>query len=339
MRGAGRWLLSFAIIVMLSAWIGAAVAQTTIFNKQAVKDWLASSGTYDTALRSFFTLENSQGVATKEDFQTTFDATFPPSYIKQQTETALDATYDWIDGKKQTVDFSIPIQEKRDDFSNNLRKQIEPRIAALPQCPTRANPTADNPTCIPQGMKANELTDQLLRLSDDNDFLRQPITANTVAQSGQQLPSLSYLPMLSDLTGWLALTLPLAILLCATGYVLLSDNKLRGLGIISRRVFIHGLIFTVLGGLLWWFSRTLDLAATAQAPDIQQLTVIKNVVNPVFRIALPSIGHGLMFFGGSVAGVGGIAWLISFIIRRRRTRSSLLQAPVEKPTPTIPMRK
>jgi hypothetical protein len=310
-------------------------------NRQVVKSWLANSGVYEKALRSFFTLDSNQGIATKEDIQKAFDVTFPPSYIQQQTNVILDATYDWIDGKQPAIVFSIPIKEKRDAFTANLTSQIEPRIAALPQCTTRTSPATDVPTCLPQGVKASDYTSQLLRLSDSDDFLAKPITPQLLAQSGQPLPNISALPTYANYIRTLTAALPVGILLCAAAYVLLSDSKLRGLAMVSRRTFFHGLFVAVAGGLLWWFGASLDLGVTSQGADAQQIAVVKNILNPLMRHVLPDLGRAIILYSGIVTLVGGIGWLTAFIFRRRLTRVAQFSpkpiAPAAPPqTPPAP---
>jgi hypothetical protein len=334
LRGAGRWLLSLLVAAMVTAWIGASVMQATLLNRQVVKSWLASSGMYDKALRSLFNLESNQDVATKEDMQNAFDTTFPPNYIKQQTETVLDATYDWIDGKKPNISFSIPIKDKRDEFTANLIKQVQPRIAALPQCPSHSSPNTTKPTCIPQGTKADDFTKQLLNISSDDSFLAQPITPQSLVQSGQQVPNIPALPMYASYIRTLTLALPAGILLCAAAYVLLTDSKLKGLAIISRRTFFHALLIAVAGGLLWWFGSSLDLGAASQGADLQQILVIKNILNPVLRDVLPDVGRTIILYSGIVAAAGGIGWLASFIARRQLVRvTQFSPKPISTPAP------
>lgn len=334
LRGAGRWLLSLLVATMVTAWIGASVTQATLLNRQVVKGWLANSGMYDKALRSLFNLESNQDVATKEDMQNAFDATFPPNYIKQQTETVLDATYDWIDGKKPNISFSISIKEKRDEFTANLIKQVQPRIAALPQCPSRTSPSTAKPTCIPQGTKPEDFTKQLLNISSDDSFLAQPITPQSLTQSGQQVPNVPSLPMYASYIRTLTLTLPAGILLCAAAYVLLNESKLRGLAIISRRTFFHALLIGVVGGLLWWFGSSLDLGVASQGADLQQTLVVKNILNPVLRGVLPDIARAIILYSGIVAAVSGLGWLVSFVARRKMNRvTQFSPKPVVAPAP------
>jgi hypothetical protein len=317
LRGLGRWLISLGIGLLLAAWITGSVLQASVLNRDMVKHWLATSGVYDNALKSFFMLETNQGLATGEDIQKAFDATFPPSYLRQQTETVLDATYDWIDGKSSNISFTIAIKDKREAFRDNLIKQVEPRVAALPACPTRINPNTNNPTCIPQGVNARDFAAQILQLDDDSDFLNVPITPQSLAGSGFQAPEVPQLPGIVGAVRSSLLVLPIVLLVFGAFYVLLSDSKLRGLGIIGRRVFFQGLLVVAGGVLVWTAGPTIDIAAATQGNDTQQLALAQNIINPVVRTILPDVGRLFALFGGIVTAAGGAAWLVAFIIRRK----------------------
>lgn len=293
--------------------------QQTLLNRDTVKGWLATSGAYDNLVPSYIKPSTSTGVATNQDVQAAIDNTFTPNYVKQEAEAAIDATYDWIDGKKQTIDFSIPVQDKRQDFINNLITQIEPRLAKLPRCPTRTSPDTAVPTCIPQGMSAHDLAAQVTQLADGNTFLNQPLTQDNIGQSGLQLPNMNYLPKYASYIRTLATVLPLLILLCAAGYILLSTDKLRGWATMSRRLFFQTILIAVLGGVMWYIGSSIDISAATQG-DQQNTAVVKNIVNPVLQHVLPDISKALVFSAGGIALVAVLSWLTAFILRRNMTR-------------------
>lgn len=326
LRGIGRWFLAVAVATMIGVWMSAAVLQATLLNRDTTKRWLAESGVYDTFISSYFKSQapQSSGIVTNDDINKAFVATFPSGYVKQQSETALNAFYDWVDGKTQTVSYSLPVNEKRQEFVNNLVKQVEPRIAALPQCSTRISPNTKTPTCIPQGVNASTFTADLIKLADEDPLLKSPITPQTVndtaTASGSKLPDMSYLPMAAQWTRQLAVVLPMLILLAATSYVLLHDDKIRGLALISRRAFFQGLVVVLGGAFLWFAGTNLDLTTAAQDSDPQQLAIIGNVLNPFVQIVLPDIGKAFALVGGAVAAIGGAGWIASAIIRRKYTK-------------------
>ena len=80
------------------------VLLSTIFNTGVVKGWVASSGMYEKLLPLTVVIESGNAAASKEDLQKALETTITPNYLRQKGEKVLDATYDWINGKTQTID-------------------------------------------------------------------------------------------------------------------------------------------------------------------------------------------------------------------------------------------
>lgn len=325
LRGISRWFIAVAVATMIGIWISAAVLQATLLNRDTAKRWLAESGVYDAFVGSYFQSQaQTSGLLTNDDINKAFVATFPPGYVKQQSETALDAFYNWVDGKTKTVSYSLPVNEKRQEFVNNLIKQAEPRLAALPQCPTRIVPNASKPTCIPQGMTAATLAQNSIRLADEDPLLKNPLTTevvtNAITQSGAKLPDAPWLPMAAQWARQAAVVLPMLILLAATSYILLHEDKIKGLGAIGRRALFQGLIVVIGGAFLWVAGTNIDLTTAAQDSDPQQLAIISNIVNPFIQIVLPDVGRAFVLFSGIVAVLGALAWIAAVIVRRKYTK-------------------
>lgn len=335
-RGIGRWLLAIAIGFSIAAWISVWVLQSTLLSRDTVKGWLASSGVYDNSFKPFANIDIKEGIAKKEDFMQALEQTFQPGYVRTQTEKALDATYDWIDGKSGTISFSIPVADRREEFRNNLVKVVTPRLAQLPACPTRVNPNTNNPTCIPQGMNAASFADQSLRFADNSTFLNAPITQDSLKDAGFAFPDMSYLPSVAAAARTATVALPIAIIIMGAGYVLLSESKLRGLTVIGRRVLLQGAIVALGGGLLAAFGSSIDLSAAAEAGDAQQATMVAAVINPLVKIIMPSLGQAFLAAGAVVAATGGVAWLVAFIIRRNYTKVTQFTPGPKPPVPPRP---
>ncbi|HKX73698.1 MAG TPA: hypothetical protein VJM32_06775 [Candidatus Saccharimonadales bacterium] len=343
LRGLSRWLLAIAVGLVLAAWVSVSVLQATLLNRDTVKGWLATSGAYDDGLKPFAIIESNQGLATSQDMQAALEQTFPANYLKTQTERAIDATFDWIEGKKTSITFSIPVQERREEFRNNLVLIVTPRLAQLPACPTRVNPNTSNPTCIPQGMSAASFADQSLQLVEGSGFLDGPLTQNTLKEVGIELPEMPYLPAAASAMRTASVVLPILAVLMGIGYVLLCDSKLKGLSVIGRRVFFQGLLITIGGGLLWFFGAKLDLSAAAQAGDAQQAAMVVNIINPLVQTVFPGVGLAFAMFGGMITAVGGATWLAGFFARRKYTKVTPFTpgpkppaAPTQPPSPEQP---
>ncbi|HSE61922.1 MAG TPA: hypothetical protein VLA88_06565 [Candidatus Saccharimonadales bacterium] len=336
LRGIGRLLLSLAVALMLTAWISAGVLQATLFNRAAVPNWLRESGVYGNAINTAFQVQepandgDTQAFATKDDLKNALLATFTPSYIQQQSENALGSIYDWIEGKAQTISFTIPIEQKQAEFKTNFTKQIEAKLTSLPPCPTRVNPSPTNPTCIPQGMSAADLATRLTPqiTTEGGAFLDKPITA-----SGLNLnTNATWVPAAYASTKLLTFVLPFAIILAAAMYVFISDPKLKGLSTISRRIALNGLLLVIGGIVIAQVGRTYDFNSLLND------STMGAIINPLLHQVAPAIGQTLAVMGGAVMAVGGISWGIAFYLRRRQQsvgpRSGKPQKLPAPPAPT-----
>jgi hypothetical protein len=348
LKGFGRGLLSFVAFLFLSLWLSAATLQMTLLNRDTVMGWLNNSGLYQNFIASLPTEISQEGglqqsFITGDDLKAALGKTFTPSYIQQQTETALHATYDWIEGKQATIAFSIPVQQKQKELSQHLAKQIEPRIAKLPACATTLSPSTNGkPTCIPQGMTAASFAAQLTRFGDtgEGEFLSKPLTQKDL--SNTQLPDMSWLPTVAANLRWLTIALPIGAIALATAYVFLSDSKLRGLAIIGRRFLVHGALVVAAGALLWYFGSSFSLSSAVQTDDAVQLSAVQNIADPLLKVVVPTLGQTLVLLGSLPLGLGAAAWITSIVLRKRLEAHPLhvnhsLPTPVaesvDKPTP------
>ncbi len=342
MRGAGRWMLSFLVALFLSLWLGVATLQMTILNRHMVEGWLQGSGLYQNLIDS---LPMEVPGATEKSFIAASDikealaTTFTPSFLQTQSETVLNSTYDWLEGKQPKITFSIPINQKKAEFAANLAQQLEPKIAALPQCTTRLAPSTDQPTCLPKGMSAASYAAELSNLvdSDGQDFLNKPITQDDLGNG--QSRALSWLPAVVPNVDWMVVALPLLAFAAAAGYVLLSEDKMKGLATIGRRTFFHGLVVCILGGAIWFFGQSvqIDSLIPAAVGSEAEQTLVKNLIEPIVHRVAQDVGQVLTLLSGSIALVGAATWLTGHVIRRRlEDKKSLNSTPTAPPMSNDP---
>lgn len=328
-----RGLLAVALSAALSIWILVATLNATIANREVVKQWLVASGVYQNALGSVLQVSASSAadgkIVSSDLLQKALAQTFDSAFIQQSTNTVLDASFDWMEGKTQNLTFSIPVQEKAGAFSANLAALVLPKLEALPQCTTRIS--VDNPneiTCLPAGVNAKDYAAQLTQPSQETNFLQAPLTQDTFKGSFPQSP---WLPQAMQWTRTLFAALPIAMLCVAALYVWLSPSKLRGLGLVGRRLTI-GAAITLIGGLFLWFSSmTVDVSGSVEATDQQQVAIANTLVNPLARTILPDVGRALTLYSGIVVAVAGATWLGAFIWRHKRSSGQPPHGPLVPP--------
>ena len=333
-RGIARWGLAFFIGTFLSAWIFVATLNATVANREVVKNWLAQSGVYKHALDNTLRVTADQSgslmdLTTNTTLQQALTKTFDSTYIQQYTNKVIDATYDWVEGKAPAITFSIPVQEKSAEFSANLAAEIKPKIEMLPPCNSRiGNLNANQITCIPTGVSADDYAKQLAQPSSSNGFLNTPITQDNLRSPIQ----LSALPALAQAMHMLLWALPIAVAVCGALFVLASDAKLAGLGRLGRQLTINAGLVLVLGLVTWYVGASLDLNSVLEG-DEQQVAIISSLTNPLARTVIPDFGRALSIFSGIVTAVGGILWLGAFLLRRKPQKHA--EVPnIPPPAPT-----
>lgn len=327
LRGMGRWLLAILMGTAFGTWLLVATLQMTILNRQVAKEWLQSSGLYSNLIDSIpFQVDNGDGGAKKsfittQDIQGALKKTFPPSYIQTQSETILDSVYDWMESKSDKVAFTIPISDKMTEFATNLATQIQPKLATLPACSGMIPPNDGEPTCIPRGLSIAQFAAQLsdITKTDGDNFLSKPITQDSFGNTESHL---DWLPSAVSQLGWLSWTMPVLGVLCAAGYVLLSDSKLRGLKVVGRRVFFQGLVAAAIGGVAWYLGGQASISSLLGSlenagGDNTTAVAATQLIDPVLHVVLPVIGQVMTLLSGSLAIVGGIVWFVAIWLRKR----------------------
>lgn len=337
LRAVVRWVCVALISAALSVWVVVAVAQATVLNRGTVKQWLAQSGVYHTGIGNIVQAQQSGGqgdsLITTDVLQKAFAQTFPASYVQQGAETAVDATYNWLDGTARSITFSVPVQNKSDEFAKNLAAVITPKLAQLPQCSGQV-PNDGSVTCIPQGETPQDFATQLTQLSSSGDFLNAPLTNQTVGQSmlaSGGSPSLQWLPAAVQMAHTLFWALPVAMVACAALYVLCSPDKLRGVSMVGRVVAINTLILVVGGLVMWYATSSIDLSSTVMASDQQTASTMASIINPLARTILPGVARALVLYSGIACAIGVGLWIGLALWRRRRLHTAS-GPPIPPPT-------
>lgn len=332
-----RWLCAIIISIALSTWIVVATINMTVTNRTVVKQWLASSGVYDTALSSLLrvdptTSSTSAGtIISNSDMQKALAQTFNAEYLKTSTNTIIDATYDWMEGKTKAVTFSIPVQDLSSNFTNNLTAIIEPKLAALPACTGKAT----YPSCLPAGISAAEYAKQVTKPSNSSPFLGEPFTQNSF---GDSAPSLPWLPYAWQAAQFLFIALPVVIIIAIGIYVSASKDKLLGLLHNGRQITISSAVFLIVGVTMWLAGGAINLAANTAGMDASQAAMLTGFANPLVRAIITGCGSALTIASGGAMLVGVALWVGAFVWRRKRDSRATKQvtptaAPKDPQTP------
>ncbi len=314
-----RWLCAFLVSVVLSIWIIAATINFTIADRSVVESWVSKSGVYDSVLStinvSTTSTDSSGTIITNSDVQQALNETFDAAYIEDNTNTAIDAFYNWLDGKTTEVSFAIDVQDYSDAFVNNLTDIVQAKLEALPQC----TGTNTYPSCLPSTTTAESYAKQIAKLSNNSSFLSEPITQDSLSQT---FPALTWLPFAVQLVKTLTIVLPIALLALAGLYIVLSQDKMRGLSYIGKQ-FTFGSVAFLIGGIAAWMLS--GLAGFTSSESNQQ--IINLIVNPLIKVVLASFGQILTILSGAVVLVGVLIWILATVLIKKRSGRSKSERP------------
>ncbi|MDB5165334.1 MAG: hypothetical protein JWM00_224 [Candidatus Saccharibacteria bacterium] len=330
------WLARLVCVLAVSGTVSLLVLQTTLLDRTDVKQWLKASGLYDSSLISaLFPAEStqvdiptvaatSQELVSNEAVKAALQRTFTTDFIQSGFESVIDNSYDWMEGKRATFAFSVPVDSKRDTFIAELIKEVEPRVAALPPCGVVAQSL-----CRPAPIPPADFTRQIVTDSiGQSDFLKAPITQTMFAAASQQqdTTSLSELPRLRSAVAFLLYLLPVLFCVAALGGALLSlrGTRLQFFIKLSRGVFSNMILAVVIAGVVLLLDRS-------GALPIEQLLGQSNPLAPFIAHFITQMITGIAWTLLLIAGITLVistgSWIALSIIKKRRPAIELPPNP------------
>jgi len=338
------WLLRLLCITAVSGTVYLATISTTLLDRHDVKEWLGASGVYDDGalISALFAVQPEatpqSGIVTTEQDIITTDATkhalakaFPASFLRQSFSSVIDTSYDWIEGKRDTFSFSVPVQSKRQAFIEELIKEVEPKVATLPLCTLNAR-TLCRPNMSVADFARQLVTDSLAA----SDFLQTPLTetAFSSATSGEEVSSLSQLPRLRQAVSWLLWILPVVFVLSLLGAWLLTErgHKLALGTKLSRGIFSSMTLATVFSGTIILIEKFYGLPLEAALPQAGALAPIaaRFMVDMILAFAWSLLLYALIPLILSL-----IAW-ITFSQLKKRPQTPATDGLFPPQPPTLP---
>lgn len=97
-----------------------------------------------------------------------------PTFFENSFTTAIDATYDWLEGKTNKPTFVIKITEDKNTFIRFLSVTFKEKMAALPECDVSFNPPPNfdplGSKCRPRGFNLEEIDRFIQENSEREEF-------------------------------------------------------------------------------------------------------------------------------------------------------------------------
>jgi hypothetical protein len=323
LRDAFSWISLYlvATFFFLSANV---FALFMVFNAPNLKDTLKEQGTYDKIVPAVLSTATYSPEAVGQlplNEPWVKDATqkaFPASDLEQKGNTAIDGTFNWLEGKTDKPGFTLDFTNNKQNLGTEIGKATENRLAALPRCGLNNFPDSIDAfklSCLPPGYSASALGSQVSSdIVKDQTFLKNPVISSdkftfnpeTTANKVNPLDQLSGLRTFyqhRQLYMWL---LPFLTVFCAVLGYFLATNRYRALKRLTRSFMASGvglLIFALFLGF------GIDHITKLAAGD----TVTKEIAGPLLR----DLAHQARMIYLVFAVIGIVLAIIISLLRRK----------------------
>lgn len=326
------WLLSplFVILLFATAFDVGFVRVAT--HPATVKKLAADSGIYNAVVPNLLaqtkTISTNYGTASTADpiITKAANSALPPQFIQQNTETAIDNVYEWLDGTIARPNFSIDLSGSKTLFANKVADALETKLSSLLACSAaQSREVAQgapfdvfNATCSPGGSDPDGIIEQLRSsLASEQGFLPSSTINPSQVKNGGSSQSifdgqLKNAPKQYQDLKKTPLILALLTILTGVGIVFLSSTWQKGLRHIGINLVVIGLIMLAFS---WALNRAVS---TDIAPKIRidNATLQQDIRNLVTELA-QQIDKNYWYFGAGYALVGAGAVATAEVFRRR----------------------
>lgn len=353
------FLVSSAFLGLLFLVAGVWTLRQTVMDRTVVKSWLAESGVYDgfidqaARIAKEQTSKQAEAAPEGENFDPTVfvaaaQSAFPPNVLRENVEKVLDGTYDWLEGRTDSLRFTLDLSEERRIFIDSLGSQAMTRVAGLPACTEGIGTENFDPfqaACAPTGFDAAAQIENLkTELAANPDFFGDPVITESDVKINNESPAAGNTSQTQKSPGEVFKEAPRWY-----GYAKLSPVALSLLAVLNA-VFIwllsrpHKTVLKKLGGLFLSASIALAISGAGSRLLMNWLSngglkmegdangVAEAVILPLIREVNRSLAWWSFVFAGLYAAVAIVLLAIWFSVRHHRASSPLA---AEEPAPPI----
>ena len=331
--GFSQTILLFALfIAVFSATV------FTLFTPLHIKNWLSGGRIY-TAAPSVIT-ENITKNESKND-QTSSLLTNPlikqavletitPKLLSTTADSLIDNGFGWLDGTSKELRLTIPIDQIRKDFADNLHDLIHERYESLPPCTPQLQPSTTDPLTI--NCRAGNVLpghEELEAYIDQTIDSSGIFNAETIKDGSVVLAenSNTTLPKIYQYTKLIPIIASLLVVLGGVGVVLTSDKRKLGLAKLGRLLAAAGLL---IASLLWLSSIALIQAEDSIYDHITNLAARDAIHATLTTIKSDLLRTGLVF--ALIPIVFGLV-LVTIMYVDKKIHEPRKPKPVPEPVP------
>ena len=180
------FLASTFVISLLVATATVWIFRFTLGDRGVVKSWFVESGAYENFVDE---VVDASAKASQENtdaasidiglLRTAAKDAFTPQVLQEAVEEVIDGTYDWVEQKNPSLQFTIDLNEPKKNFVKSLSNSVLEKAKELPTCETFEIPEEIDifaVDCLPANIDPDQLSDDFAReLDSAEDFLGSPV--------------------------------------------------------------------------------------------------------------------------------------------------------------------
>lgn len=168
------------------------------------------------------------------EVQTIIKSAFSESVIQTSSQSIINGTYDWLEGKTNEVHFTVDFRQAREQLANGISAYAFTKLGSKPTCfaiPEQIDPFTAG--CKPPFTNLNEEQQKFAAdLAGSEGFLPKAVFTEADLPKSKQGKTLTeqyaYIPKLYEAARLMPFVLPLIILGLVGLWIWLSSNKRHG---------------------------------------------------------------------------------------------------------------
>jgi hypothetical protein len=282
-----------------------------------LKDSLKTSGIYEKAVDSIIDqAKKDQGNQASDvpiddpEVQAAIKNALPPEFLERTSEQAIDGIFGWLQGKTETPQFAIDLNEAKQRLANSVADTAYNRASTLPVCTTeqlqQLNPSdidVFSLPCLPPNINLQAERDKLVdQITSGGEFLEDTtISADDLPKENGET-AFDRASMVPTVYQWLVRTpwiLGGLALLFGAGLVWLHDERRRGIWLVGRATLATGAVLLISALIVNYLTGQINLKdgepiQTALVDLARNLSDLTNAVLIKFGVVYVVVGSAIM---------------------------------------------
>lgn len=250
--------------------------------------------------------------------QAAIQKAFPPSLIEQSTTKIIDGTYDWVQGRTTTPNFSVDLSQPKANLATYIADYVRERSAASPTCSYQeslalaqagtANIDPYKLTCRPSQISSEQLAEQAKQQVLSSDLLSTPVVTAASIKNDQGQTLSQQLEIVPQAYTWMIYSLfgtGVVAAIAVASIILLQRKQWRAA--VKHLSIILISIGTVSAGMAWvisfGFNKISDILADGATSQMLQTKLVSVFTMLAHDLQKWWIGYGIVLI---VLGIIGL---------------------------------